>query len=84
MRTIRLYLLRDSINKINQLSPVEVNYITVNYDKQWFETMQIPVPAGLRRLLDEKRLVHRLSLCRLCSQAILGNVATICLDVWIA
>jgi thiamine transport system substrate-binding protein len=48
----------------NRLLPVEVNYITVNYDQRWFAAKLIPPPVGLRGLLNEQRLVHRFTMPR--------------------
>jgi thiamine transport system substrate-binding protein len=50
------------LDPTNRLQPVEVNYITINYDKKWFETKLIPPPKGLRALRDEQRLVHRFTM----------------------
>ena len=50
------------LDKTNRLLPVEINYVTVNYDKQWFETALIPPPVGLLGLKNEQRLFHRFTM----------------------
>lgn len=45
----------------NQLIPIDVNYVTVNYDKNWFAVRGIAPPADLKALTD-KTYFHRLVL----------------------
>ena len=49
---------RLQIDSQNRLLPVEVNYITINYDKNYFAARELPPPQTLRDLTDRK-LFHK-------------------------
>jgi len=38
----------------NQLLPVDVGYVTINYDKAYFAAKNVPVPGSLRDLTDPR------------------------------
>jgi len=49
------------LDPTNRLLPVEVGYITINYDKQWFAQRGLAPPTDLRELLGEQ-WTHRFAM----------------------